>query len=458
MSEKKLKLDKSIELFKKAMKLLPAGVSSNARLWQDAQFSPSLMPSTIFAKKAKGAYIWDIDGNKYIDYRLGFGPVILGHSYPAVVREIHKHEMDGSVFAFDNELEIKVAEKIIDAVPCAEMVRYSVTGTEATMHAIRLARAYTKKKVIMKFEGHYHGAHDYLLFSTQHVPIDGAEKPHMMSQGIPEEIKKLILVANFNDFEDVEKKVKKYHKKIAAIILEPIMGNGGGITPASGFLKFLKELCERYGILLIFDEVKTGFRVSYGGAQKLYKVTPHLATFAKSISNGYPLSAITGEEEIMKLFGPGTKKVTHGGTYASNPISMIAANATLDVLKKSSTFRKLNSYGKSMMRGVEKSFRENNLQYSILGVPTMFNFGCTHLNKISFYRDFRKTCDTNMYSRIHFELMKEGVMIDEDDEECIYISLSHGKKELEKTIEAFRNAVARAKVPRTPISRFKLQL
>lgn len=441
---KELNVSKSMKLFKKEEKLLPGGVSSNARVWH-AKFCPRNTNCTIFIKKANGAYIWDVDGNKYIDYRLGFGPVILGHSHPAVVERLHHHEKEGSVYAFDNEMEISVSEKIVKAVPCADMIRYSVTGTEATMHALRLARAYTGREKVLKFEGHYHGSHDYLLWSTAHVPMNGPERPHAMSLGIPKQIGRLIEVAEFNNFEDVEAKIKKNRNELAAVILEPMMGNGGGITPAKGFLKFLRELCDRYGIVLIFDEVKTGFRLAYGGAQELYKVEPHLATFAKSISNGYPMSAIAGHEEIMKMFGRGADHVTHGGTYASNPISMIAADATLDVLKRRSTYKKMNSYGRAMMRGMEKVFHENDLEYPIFGEPTMFNFGCANFDKVLTYRHFRKTCSLNSFVNIQYELMKEGVMIDEDIEECIYICLSHGKEELKRTLDAFAAAVPRTK-------------
>lgn len=441
---KELNLSNSMRLFHKEEKLLPGGVSSNARIW-NAKFCPRNLPCTIFIKKANGAYIWDVDGNRYIDYRLGFGPVILGHSYPAVTERLHQHEKEGSVYAFDNEMELSVSEKVVKAVPCADMIRYSVTGTEATMHSLRLARAFTGREKVMKFEGHYHGSHDYLLWSTAHVPIRGMERPHVMSMGVPKSIRNLVEVAEFNNFEDTEEKIRKHHRDMAAVIVEPMMGNGGGITPARGFLKFLREICDQYGIVLIFDEVKTGFRLAYGGAQEVYRVEPHLATFAKSISNGYPLSAIAGHEEIMRMFGRGADHVTHGGTYASNPISMIAADATLDVLKKKSTYRILNSYGRAMIRGMEKVFHENNLEYPVFGEPTMFNFGCANFDNVLTYKHFRKTCSMNSFVNIQYELMKEGVMIDEDIEECIYISLSHGKEELRKTIDAFAAAVPRTK-------------
>ena len=233
MPTKTLKVAKSMKLFSEALKIMPGGVSSNARLWQTAQFCPIYTPCTIFAKRAYGSHIWDVDGNKYIDYRLGFGPVILGHSYPAVVNELTKERRRGTIYALDNELELTVSKQIIDMVPCAEMVRFSVTGTEATMHAIRLARAYTKKEIIVKFEGHYHGGHDYLLYSTD-PPYETKKRPYPESLGIPKVINRLIMVETFNNFNSIEKTLKDHHKKIAAIILEPIMGNAAGNNAQGG--------------------------------------------------------------------------------------------------------------------------------------------------------------------------------------------------------------------------------
>ena len=446
MAKKEFTLAKSEKLFDKALKLMPGGVSSNARLWRATQFLPhheNQKQMTLFIKKAHGSHIWDVDDNEYIDYRLGFGPVILGHSYPAVVKAIHEEENLGSVYAFDSPLEIEVAEMIMKMVPCSEMIRFSVTGTEATMHAIRVARAYTKKEVIVKFEGHYHGNHDYLLFSTHPPYTELEKKPYMMSAGIPESIRKLVIVEKWNDFESIEKTVKQHHDKIAAIITEPIMGNSSAIMPKKGYLKHLKELCDKYNIVLIFDEVKTGFRVAQGGAQELFKVKPHLATFAKSVSNGYPMSLITGQKEIMELFGP--KGVAHGGTYTSNPVSLTAAKATLNVLKDKKVYEKLNSYGSRLMKGIDKVFSEEKEHFILQGVPEMFQFVCSDREEITNYKDLRSYCDFRLFLKIQFELMKNGVMIDLDNQECWYISLSHSEQDLKKTLDAFNLAVQNSK-------------
>lgn len=455
--KEQLNVGKSMKLFSQALKLMPGGVSSNARLWQTAQFCPIYTPCTIFAKRAYGSHIWDIDNNKYIDYRLGFGPVILGHSYPAVTKEVIKEERKGTVYALDNELELDVSKQIIDMVPCAEMVRFSVTGTEATMHAIRLARAYTKKEVILKFEGHYHGGHDYLLYSTE-PPYETKIKPFPQSLGIPKAINKLVIVETFNNFVSIEKTVKENHKKIAAIILEPIMGNSAAIMPKEGYLKFLKELCDRYNIVLIFDEVKTGFRVSRGGAQELYNVTPHLATFAKSMSNGYPMSAITGQEEIMKLFGPGPHKVTQGGTFASNPVSLTAAKATLKVLRNRDVYSKINRYGKGLMKGIKEILTDNNVKAVVQGHPAMFQYVCTNNRNVIYnYRELHTTYGLDLFAKIQYWLLTKGVLVDEDYQECWYICLSHEQqKDLKQTLDAFAFAVEHAKNSKFKAKRFDI--
>jgi glutamate-1-semialdehyde 2,1-aminomutase len=456
-AKKDLKISKSAKLFSEALNVMPGGATSNARLWQTAQLCPIYTPCTIFARRAYGSHIWDVDGNKYIDYRLGFGPIILGHSYPAVRKAIHKEERKGTVYALDNELELDVAKKIIEMVPSAEMVRFSVTGTEATMHAIRLARAYTKKNVILKFEGHYHGGHDYLLYSTS-PPYDTKIRPYPESLGIPPAISKLVIVETFNNFESIEKTVKARHKQIAAIILEPIMGNASAIMPKPGYLKFLKELCDRYDILLIFDEVKTGFRVSRGGAQELYGVKPHLTTLGKSMSNGYPVSAIAGRKDIMEFFGPGIHHVTQGGTYTGNPHVLTAAKATLGILKDRTVYTRLGRYGARLMKGIREALEDNGIKAIVQGHPAMFQYVLTNNRKeINNYRELKTNYGVDMYSKIQYWLLTQGIMLDEDSQECWYTCLSHSLDEdLEDTLKAFRISIERARNSKFRATRFKI--
>ncbi len=457
MAQNKLKIKRSMELFSDALKIMPGGVSSNARLWQTAVFCPIYTPCTIFAKKAYGSHIWDVDGNKYIDFRLGFGPIILGHGYPAVTKFVREEIKKGTVFALDNELELTVSKKIIEMVPCAEMVRFSVTGTEATMHAIRAARAYTGKEKILKFEGHYHGGHDYLLWSTS-PPYDTRDRPYQQSLGIPKAMRNLVIVETWNNFDSVEKTIKAHHNEIAALICEPMMGNAAAIMPKPDFLKHLRELCSRYNIVLIFDEVKTGFRISRGGAQEFFGVTPDMATFAKSMSNGYPISAITGHREIMQLFGPGKHKVTQGGTFASNPLSLTAAEATLNILKNREVYEQINSYGRKLMKGIEKILDENKIQNIVQGHPAMFQYVATNnRKKIYNYRELHSTYHADLYAKVQYWLMTKGVLLDEDNQECFYICLAHSKeKTLKPTLDAFEFAVEHALTSKFKMTRFKL--
>ncbi len=437
LKHKKFSFKKSLSLYKEALKVLPAGVGSNARLWRSGVCPPGL-PCSIFISHAQGSHIWDVDGNEYIDYRLGYGPVILGHNYPAVSNRVHKAESLGAVYAAGHELEIKVAKKICSLVPCAEMLRFSSTGTEATMHAIRIARAATKRDKIIKFEGNFHGTHDYTLWSTE-PPFnwperDHNQRPHPQSWGIPKVIKKTVLVERWNDFSAIEKTVKENADQVAAIITEPIMGNAGAIMPLPGYLKHLRELCNKYGILLIFDEVKTGFRVDLGGAQKLFRVTPDLATIAKAMGNGYPVSAIVGKKEYMELIGPG--KVSHGGTYSSNPVSLAAVDATLDELKRKRVIAHVRKTGTILIKGLHQVLEDQHVPHLINGVPSMFQIAFTEHEQIREWRDLR-FCELKLYPELHVELLKHGVITDADIEEPLFLSFSHSKEDIEKTIEAY---------------------
>lgn len=441
--QKRLKLNNSCKLYTKALKYLPTGVSSNARLWRNPTFcyvGPAAA-ATLFIKRAYGSKIWDVDGNEYIDYRLGFGPVILGHSYPKVANKVADQvKKRGTVYAFNTELELEVAQRLIKAIPCAESVKFANTGTEATLHAIQLARGYTRKNVILKFEGHYHGWHDYVQYST-HPPYSVPErKPFVQTAGIPKDIEKYIIIERWNDFHSVEETVRERHNEIAAIITEPIMGNAGGITPRPGYLKFLRDLCDQYGIVLIFDEVKTGFRVAYGGAQELYKVKPHVATYAKAMSNGYTISAVVGEKEVMDTYGVGPHKVSFGGTYNANMVGLTATNETLKILSHPAVYRHLNKYGTSLINGIKKEAKEADVPVKVLGVPELFQLLYTEKTEIDDYEDLR-TEITDFYVKVQYELLKRGIMIDADNQECIYMSYSHTDDDLKRTIDAFGDAI-----------------
>jgi glutamate-1-semialdehyde 2,1-aminomutase len=405
-------------------------------------------PCSIFIDRAEGSHLWDVDGNDYIDYRLGFGPVILGHSYPAVHDRIHRYDERGIIFALDNPLEVSVAERVRRLVPSAGMVRFSVSGTEATMHAMRIARGYTGREKVVKFEGQYHGSHDYALFSTE-PPFDSPRGMSFPSSlGIPRAISKLVIVVEWNDFDSIEKAVSKSGKEIAAIICEPVMGNAAVIPPAPGYLKFLKELADRHGIVLIFDEVKTGFRLAPGGAQQLFGVKPHLSTFAKSLANGYPVSLICGKEEIMNVVGP--KKVAHGGTYAGNPISMAAAEATLDEIETGKVHQKIEKFGSRMIKGIRDILRDKHVDGVVQGYPGMFQVLFTVEEEVRNYRDLR-SCDFELFARLQFDLLQRGIMFDEDNGEPLFTSYSHSQSDLEKTLTGFEDSLQVALVSKTPV-------
>ena len=326
-------------------------------------------------------------------------------------------------------------------VPCAEKVRFANSGTESTMTAIRIARGSTKKEKIIKFQGHYHGHHDYLLFSTQHCRFDICKEP--ASLGIPKVIGDLLFVEKWNDFEGVEKTIKQHHREIAAIILEPVMANATVIPPEPGFLRHLRELCDKYNIVMIFDEVKTGFRLGLGGAQEMFHVTPDLATFAKSLGNGYPIACVAGKKEMMSMIRKGG--VFHGGTYAANPVSLTAANATLDYLMKKDVYERIGLHGKRLMKGMEHVLQEQKIRGIGQGYPSMFNFIFTNKEKIITFNDL-KSADFDLFEKIHTPLLREGVMIDEDPEEPMYLSYSHSNADVKETLEAFSAVCSRVNV------------
>ena len=379
--------------------------------------------------------MWDVDGHKYIDYRLGFGPVLLGHSHPAIRKAVHRAEKQGQVYALNNELEIAVAKQIISMAPCAEKVRFAMSGTEATMATLRVARGFTKKEKIVKFAGHYHGNHDYLLFSTEPPFGWPTSKPIASSLGIPSALQHLILVEEWNNFTSIEQTLRKHHHTIAAVICEPVMGNATVIPPLPGYLQHLRELCTRYDVLLIFDEVKTGFRLAAGGAQQYFNVKPDLAAFAKSLGNGYPIAAIAGRSDVMDIIG--AKKVYHGGTYSSNPVSLTAAHATLNILRNGDVYATIGSYGSRLMSGIAKLFRDYQIPGLVQGFPGMFQFVFID-HDVNTYDDL-KDADMGQFARLHTHLLNHGVMLDEDNEEPIFVSASHSNTDLRQTLKALEH-------------------
>jgi glutamate-1-semialdehyde 2,1-aminomutase len=427
-----IKRSKSQSLQKRAFKSIPLGVNSNFRYWGDG-ITPYLF-------KAKGAYLWDADSNRYIDYRLAFGPIILGHAYEEVNAKVHE-EIDQAVLcAMTSELEIEVAEMIIDMCPCVEMVRLACSGTEATMHALRIARAYTGREKIIKFEGMYHGFQDYTLFST-YAPADAygnvnSPIPIPASSGIPKTINDLIITLPFNNIEVLDKVLRRVGYEIAAIISEPCLGNCAAIEPAPGFLEFIRQKCNEYGIVFILDEVKTGFRIARGGAQEYYKLLPDIATYAKALGNGFPIAAIGGKQEIMSIIGKG---VAQGGTYTNNKPGVAGAYATLKLIKEQPILESIEKNGKKLMHGLKSIFSEAGIQASVHGYPAMLSFA-VGTDKVTAQRDWQET-ERDYYLRLVDYAIEHGVMPDHDPREPWFLCYSHSDKDIDDTLNVVADAV-----------------
>jgi glutamate-1-semialdehyde 2,1-aminomutase len=420
-------LSKSEELFEKAKKLIPGGVNSPVRAFQ---------PYPFFTERSKGSRIFDIDGREYIDYCLAYGPLILGHAHPKIIEAVKAQLENGSLYGTPTVQEVELAELICSVVPSSEMVRLVSTGGEATMSAIRAARGYTGKKKIIKFEGCYHGAHDYVLVKAG----SGATTFGMPdSLGIPEETTRNTIVVPFNDAGKFEEAVKENKDDLAAVIVEPVIGNIGVVLPKEGFLETLRELTEDYGIVLIFDEVITGFRLALGGAQEYYRVTPDMTTLGKVLGGGFPMAAYAGREEIMRLISP-SGNVYQAGTYSGNPVSVAAGLATLKVLSnKKGFYSELERKCERIVKPLKKVSEELGLKVQINHVGSMFQIFLTDRPVIDYAS--AKTADTKRFKEIHSRLLERGVFVPPSQFETCFISTAHTFDEIEKTIESFRHVL-----------------
>ena len=429
--------DKSNELQKRASKVLPLGVNSNFRFWGEG--------ITPYMKKAKGAYLWDVDGNKYIDYRMAFGPIILGHAYDEVNAKVAGEIELGSMSAMTYELEIEVAEMIVKMCPGLEMVRFACSGTEATMHALRVARAYTGRELVIKFEGMYHGFHDYTLWST-YAPVEAYGNAHdpiqvPSSSGIPRPLNQMIITLPFNMPDNLEKTLRAVGEKVAAIIIEPCMGNCGAILPQNNFLDFIRKQCDKYGIVMILDEVKTGFRIANGGAQEYYGIKPDLATYAKALANGFPLAALGGKQEIMSIIGHG---VSQGGTFTNNKPGVAAAWATLTILQREPVLKTIQMNGQHLMDGISQIFSEASIPHCMNGYPAMFSFAVGE-GECSDQRSWSAS-NKEYYLALVEALIERGVMPDHDPREPWFLSYSHTEKDIDETLTVFREVVKTVKL------------
>ncbi|MEJ2732046.1 MAG: guanitoxin biosynthesis PLP-dependent transaminase GntE [Anaerolineae bacterium] len=431
-------LEKDKAFFERAQKVLPFGVTSNFRYWGEGE--------NLAVSHAEGTYIWDLDGNRYIDYRCGFGPVILGHGHPAVVGRIAETIHNGNVYALTHELEVKVAERIVQMCPGVDKVRYANSGGEATMHALRIARSHTGREKIIKFEGQYHGMHDYVLFSTVSSPAGSlghrrSPIPSPTSSGIPKVIHQLVITLPYNDFEMLERTVKQSWGDVAAIIVEPILGNMGGTMPQPGWLELIRKLCDEYGIVMIMDEVKTGFRIAPGGAHEYFGVCGDLVTYAKALGNGFPIAVIGGNNEVMTSVGPG--RTAHGGTYCGNVVGTAAADTTLQIIAEEKALDTVNARGQVLMEGIDTILTDAGLAHHIIGPPAMFGITFGEEEATDF-RGWLKL-DHELYTDIMMALIRRGAMPDPDGGEPWFLCAALSEKDVEDTLNFFEDAVKEVK-------------
>jgi glutamate-1-semialdehyde 2,1-aminomutase len=424
--------NKSRRLFERALRVAPSGVHSDFR-----QAFPH------FFKFADGPIIEDVDGNRFIDYHMAFGAILLGHRNKKVIDAVKLQLDQGDLWGMgSHELELEVAEKIVQYVPSAEKVRFCNSGSEASYHAVRLARAFTAKRKIIKFEGSYNGWHDYLdlgVFPSK----ENLGTPQLNSAGILEEAAKNTLVVPYNDKAAVEKCVKENSKEIAAIIVEPILHSCGCILPEEGFLESLSELSQRYDCLLIFDEVITGFRHDLGGAQKILGVTPNVTIFAKALGGGFPIGAICGDKEIMDQIEP-LGKVHVAGTFCGHPISMAAAKATIDQLEGGAVHEKLSKSGDYLRNEISKIIKEESIPASLSIFKSVFAVYFSD-KKFSNYKDLKLSNDEELFGIYCKKMHENGIFIAPQSYKRSHISASHGKEDLEKTVEAARIALQACK-------------
>ncbi|WP_346675925.1 glutamate-1-semialdehyde 2,1-aminomutase [Methanobrevibacter woesei] len=413
----------SQELFEESKKIIPGGVSSPVRAFK---------PYPFFVAKGEGSHIYDVDGNNYIDHCLAYGSLILGHADKTVVSDLTNQLTMGTAYGAPTENEIKLSREVINRIPSAEMVRFTNSGTEATMSAIRVARGFTKRDKIVKFEGAYHGAHDYCL-------VKGGSGAACLpdSLGIPVDTTKNTLTVPFNDEEALTELIEKEGENIACIIMEVVMGNIGCVEPKDGYLEFLRKITEENGIVLIFDEVITGFRLATGGAQEYYGVTPDMTTLGKIVGGGLPMGAFCGKKEIMELVAP-NGPVYQAGTFSGNPISVQAGLSTLKQLNKD-FYTSLNKKGEFLRSNIRDIVDELSLDISPVGLGSMFQI-YFNPNEVTNYAEAQES-DSERFLVYFRQLLKEGVFIPPSQFECNFISSAHEMEDLEKTANAIRESL-----------------
>lgn len=428
-------LTRSKAQFRRAVRRLPLGVSSTFRYWGEER--------TIYVDRGRGGRIWDIDGNAYVDYRLGYGPAILGYADERVDAAARRGMEVGGVFALSTERELAVAERIARMVPAAELVRFSNSGTEAVMAALRLARAHTGRESYLLVEGGYHGLFDAAMWQADVAGWDAGSNrdPEVVpyGKGIPPTVRQLAHLVPMNDMQRLEDTFRRHGDRLAAMLIEPIQGNCCAIAARADYVQLARRLCDDHGVLLIIDEVKTGFRVAKGGIQGLLGVRPDIATFAKAMGNGYPIAAIAGREEVMRSFRPGG--ASHGGTYTAHSVSLAAAEECLRILDETPALETLAAYGERLMAGISRILDARGIVHSYSGHPSMFGLFFDAAPPDN-YRAW-KTSDYSFYDRMAQFLHDLGVIVEPDSREPWFMCEAHGLDEtcLADTLGAVETAV-----------------
>jgi len=420
---------KNRELFEKARSLMPGGVSSPVRAFKAVGGDP------IIVSRAKGSRLWDVEGKEYIDFLMSWGPLILGHAHPKVVEAVKEQAKNGLSYGLTNPYEIELAELVASCMPSVEMVRFVSSGTEATMSAIRLARGYTGKKYVVKFEGCYHGHGDALLVSAGSgvatLGIPG-------TPGVPEEVARLTLVIPYNNTEALEEVFKRYGEDIACVIVEPVAGNMGVVLPKPGFLEAIRDLTKRYGALFICDEVITNFRLSKGGAQEVFNVEPDITCMGKILGGGMPLGAYGGRREIMEKVAP-EGPIYQAGTLSGNPLSMVAGLATIRELLSLDPYQELERLTKKLTDGLSKILSDKGIAHRINQIASMFTVFFTDREVYDY--ESAKSSNTELFGRFFRALLKEGVLIPPSQFEAWFLSAAHQEEDIDLALERIDRAI-----------------
>ena len=424
-----MKVSRSEELFARARQVIPGGVNSPVRAFRAVGGQP------IFIERGEGAYLYDVDGARYIDYVGSWGPLILGHAHPKVIEAVTRAAQRGTSFGAPTEAETRLAELVIEAVPSIELVRFVNSGTEATMSALRVARAYTGRRKIIKFAGGYHGHADLLLVAAGSGALTLGTPD---SPGVPEAVTADTLVAPYNDVASVRAVFERFPDEVAAVIVEPVAGNMGCVPPVAGFLEGLRDLTTQYGAVLIFDEVMTGFRVAHGGAQALYGVTPDMTCLGKIVGGGLPAAAYGGKREILSMVSP-AGPVYQAGTLSGNPLAMAAGGAQLELLREPGVYERLDALSATLAAGIGAAAEAVGVPVCQTRVGSMFTTFFT--SELVVDEATAKTSDTAAFARYVQSLLEQGVYIAPSQFEAGFLSLAHTDGDIAWTVEAAANAM-----------------